>query len=95
MNAVSPPPSSGASSSEYEMARKRLHAKRALAGNFVTLVVVCSLLTAVWALTDRRYFWPGWVIGGWSILLALHAWKVLIQRPITDADVEAEIRRRP
>jgi hypothetical protein len=54
---------------------------------------VNTFLVLVWALTGAGYFWPAWVLGGWAIGLVLHAWDVFFRRPVTDADVEAELAR--
>ena len=50
-------------------------------------------LTERGTVTGAGYFWPGWVLLGWGVLLSLDAWKVFYQRPVTDADVEAEMQR--
>ena len=58
-------------------------------------ILVAILLLAIWALSGAGYFWPAWVIGGWGIGLVLHAWDVFLRRPVTEADVDAELRRHP
>jgi hypothetical protein len=45
------------------------------------------------ALTGAGYFWPAWVIASWGAGLVLHAWDTFLRRPVTDADVDAELRR--
>ena len=47
----------------------------------------------IWALTGAGYFWPVWVLGGWGVGLVLHAWEAFVRRAVTDADIEAEVRR--
>jgi hypothetical protein len=47
----------------------------------------------IWALGDNDYFWPGWVIFGWGIGIVFHAWNTFFARPISDADVEREMRK--
>jgi fatty acid desaturase len=74
-------------------ARKRVHARRRFAGDVVVFVVVSAALIGIWAATSRAYFWPGWVIGAWAVLLGLHGWRVFVQAPVTEADVDAELRR--
>jgi hypothetical protein len=34
------------------------------------------------------------VLAGWGIGLVLHAYEVFLRRPVTDADIEAELHRR-
>ena len=48
----------------------------------------------VWAVTGAGYFWPIWVIGGWGVGLALHAWDTLLRKPVAEADVDAELTRQ-
>lgn len=77
---------------ERELARKRLERKAKFRADAVAYVVINLFLVGVWAVTDRGYFWPGWVMAGWGVLLALDAWNVYGRRPITDADIDAELR---
>ena len=41
------------------------------------------------------YFWPGWVLGGSGIRVALYAWEVYGRRPIVEDDIAREMRRHP
>ena len=78
---------------EREAARRRLEARRDFGSHAVAFVVVNGLLVLVWALTGSGYFWPAWVIGCWGAGLILHAWDTFLRRPVTEADVDAEITR--
>jgi hypothetical protein len=40
-----------------------------------------------------NYFWPIWPALVWGIALAIHAWTVFGQRPITEADIDRELGR--
>jgi hypothetical protein len=82
-----------ASTTERIEARKRLERRRNLSGTVVAYIVVNALLIGVWATTGAGYFWPGWVIAGWGVALVLGAWDAYFRRPITDADIDAELRR--
>jgi len=44
-------------------------------------------------MTGGGYFWPAWVIAGWGVGLVLHGWEVFVRRPITEADIEQEMRK--
>jgi hypothetical protein len=79
---------------EWAQARQRVAARRAFSAHLVVYVVVNAALVAIWAITGAGYFWPVWSLLGWGIGLALHGWQVFFRRPITDADIEAELRRR-
>ena len=80
--------------SEREAARRRLRGRRDFVSHFVAYVVVNGFLVAIWAFTGGGYFWPVWVICGWGIGLVLHAWDTFFRRPVTEADIDAELRRR-
>lgn len=79
---------------ERRLARKRVVARRDFTSHLVTYVVVNAFLIGIWAITGAGYFWPVWVLGGWGIGLALHAWEVFGRRDVTEADVDRELQRR-
>lgn len=71
----------------------RLKNRRAFGQDLVAYVVVNGFLVLIWAFTGGGYFWPAWIMGAWGIGLVLHAWTAFFQRPITEEDVEREMRR--
>jgi uncharacterized membrane protein YecN with MAPEG domain len=79
--------------SEREQARKRLQTQRDFASHVVAYVVINAFLVGIWAFTGAGYFWPAWVLGAWGAGLVLHAWDAFVRRPITEADIDAEIQR--
>lgn len=76
-----------------EAARKRIEERRELGSHVAAYVVLNGAFIGIWAMTGG-YFWPAWVLGGWGAGLVLHVWTTLIRRPVTEADVDAELRRR-
>ena len=80
-------------STAREKARRRVERKRKLRNDFVAYIVINCFLIGVWAFTGLGYFWPGWVLGGWGVLLMLDAWKTYNQGPVTDHEIEQEMRR--
>jgi hypothetical protein len=78
---------------EREAARRRLHAKRDFGSHLAAYVVVNGFLVGIWAITGAGYFWPAWILGCWGAGLVLHAWDVYWRRPVTEADVNEELRR--
>jgi hypothetical protein len=59
----------------------------------VAFIVVNTFLVGLWAITGAGYFWPAWVLACWGAGLVLHAWDVYWRRPVSDADVNEELRR--
>jgi hypothetical protein len=80
--------------SEREMARKRIEGKRKFRSDVVAYVVVNAFLVAAWAISGGGYFWPGWVLAGWAVFLLTDAYRVYVSAPITDADIDKEMRQR-
>jgi hypothetical protein len=80
-----------------------LKRKRRFVENVVGYVTVNGVLWLIWALTDRSSDggmpWPAWVSAIWGFLLAMDAWKAFgpwprsLRRPISDADIEREMKR--
>lgn len=79
-------------STPRDEARKRIEGRRELASHAVAYLVMNGAFIGIWAVTGG-YFWPAWVLGCWGAGLVLHAWNTLMQRPVTDEDVEAELER--
>jgi hypothetical protein len=77
---------------ERKLARKRIEKRRGLQGGLVAYLVVNAFLIAVWALTGGGYFWPAWIIAGWGVGMLLGLWDYY-RGPVTDTDVDAELRR--
>ena len=75
------------------MARKRVERKRKFSRHLVAYVVINAFLIGVWAATGLGYFWPGWVLAGWGVVLVLDAWNVYYRRPVTSADIDEELQR--
>ena len=96
--AASPPepnrPEPPRTSPEREWARKRIEKKRKLRSDIAAYVVINTFLIGVWAVTGAGYFWPGWVLAGWGVLLLLDAWNLHDRLPVTEDDIDRELRNR-
>lgn len=79
---------------QRQAAIRRLGAKREFRLHLGVYVMVNTLLIIIWAATGAGYFWPIWSIGGWAIGLAAHAFTVYYNKPITEDDIQAEMRRQ-
>ena len=72
---------------------KRLKDKRDFRNHIAAYVLVNALLISIWAFSGGGYFWPIWVIAGWGIGLAAHAWRTYGQRSISEEDIAEEMQR--
>jgi hypothetical protein len=78
-----------------DQAIRELRRRRDFWRHVVSYVVVNAFLIAIWYfVAGRGYFWPGWVLLGWGIGLALNAWDVYGRRTITEADIAREVERQ-
>lgn len=75
-------------------ARARVEQKHKLRADVVAYVVINAALVAAWALGGFGYFWPGWIMAFWGVFLALDAWNVHYRRPVTEEEVDEELRRQ-
>jgi 2TM domain len=80
--------------SDYEAARARLLKKRKFRGDLVAYIVINAFLVGIWAVNGFGSFWPGWVLAGWGVFLALDAWSAYAARDVTDEDIQREMRNR-
>ncbi len=76
-------------------ALKQIKRKRDFVGHVVLYVVVNAGLWVVWAVNGGHThdLWPAWVSGIWLVILLLDAYKVFKERPISDQQIDEEIRR--
>jgi fatty acid desaturase len=77
---------------EWEWARRRVEKKHKLRADVAAYVVINAFLIGAWAATGFGYFWPGWVLAGWGVLLLLDAWNLYYRRPLTAEDIDRELR---
>jgi hypothetical protein len=80
--------------SQREEARKRVEKKHKFRADVVAYVVINLFLIGLWAVTGFGYFWPGWVLAGWGVLLLLDGWNAFYRRPITEEEIDEELRAR-
>lgn len=75
-------------------AKQRLEDKRGFRNFAVVFVLVSALLVVIWAVSGAGFFWPVFPIAGMGIALAIQAWNVYGQKPVTEDDVQREIDRQ-
>jgi hypothetical protein len=76
---------------------KRLKRRRDFMSNLGTYLLVNGLLWLIWGLTgaDTSGFpWPAWVSAIWGFILFMHFARAFLRRPISEADIQREMRRR-
>lgn len=79
---------------DREAAKRRVRARRDFTSNVIAYLAINAVLVVIWALSGAGYFWPAWIIGIWGVILVLHWWNVFGRRPMTEADIDAEVNRR-
>jgi hypothetical protein len=78
---------------ERAQALERIKIKRDFGWHLATYLIVNGFLTFIWSLGGGA-FWPIWIIVPWGIGLAFHAAYTFLGRPITERDIEREMRTR-
>jgi 2TM domain len=58
----------------------------------VAYIVINAFLIGIWAFDGGGSFWPGWVLAGWGVMLVLDAWNVHFRRPVSESDIDREMR---
>jgi hypothetical protein len=79
--------------SSYEEVKARLLKQRKVRGDAMAYVVINAFLIGIWALAGFGYFWPGWVLAGWGVLLALDAWHAYLRHEVTEDDIQRELSK--
>jgi hypothetical protein len=74
--------------------RKQVERKRRFWGGVVTYMVINAFLIGAWAVRGFGYFRPGWVLAGWGMPIVLDAWNVYFRGPLTEDDIDRELRSR-
>ena len=65
-----------------------------LRADVAAYVVINVAFVVAWAATGFGYFWPGWVLGFWAVFLLLDAWNLYYRRPVTEDEIDKELRHR-
>ena len=98
MSAAVPTPR-GADAELREQAIATLKRRRKFLDDAAAYLVVNAVLWLIWGLsdgsTDGSLPWPAWVSIVWAFFLGLDAWRAFggLRRPITEAEIDAEVRR--
>ncbi|MFN8195597.1 MAG: 2TM domain-containing protein [Nocardioidaceae bacterium] len=79
--------------SDYELARTRLLRRRKFRADVAAYLVINAFLVGIWAAAGFGYFWPGWVLAGWAVLLILDGWDTYVRRDVTEGDIQRELHK--
>lgn len=79
--------------SEREEALRRLEKRRDFQAHCVVFVVVNAAVWMLWVVGGSGYPWPAWITGLWAIGLLMNGWDAYIRKPITESEIDREIRR--
>jgi hypothetical protein len=79
-----------------QQALLRLKKRRDFAAHLVTYVLINLVVWGIWlviGLSSHSWWpWPVFVTLGWGVGIALNAWDVYMRQPITEDDVQREMR---
>ena len=76
-----------------DQAIQRLKEKKDFRDHLAVFVVVMLALNVIWAVTNfGGYYWPIWPMFGWGIGILFHGLGVYSEKPITEDDIQHEMR---
>lgn len=76
-----------------DAALKRVKARKGFKNHLSVYLIVNGMLVVIWALSGGGYFWPIWPIAGWGVGIAINAWAVYFERPISEEEIQREMKR--
>ena len=80
--------------SDRAWARTRVEKKHKLRGDIGAYLLINAGLVVLWAVGGAGYFWPGWILGFWGVFLLLDIWNLYFRRPVTEREIDEELRKR-
>ena len=83
-----------------EKAIRRIKERNAFWVHLTVYAAVNTILVVVWAINDSggprgfwSSFWPIYPLLGWGFAVAMHAYGTFLARPISEEQIEREMRR--
>jgi 2TM domain len=71
----------------------RVRKKQDFRAHVLAYVLVNAFLVGIWAVTGADFFWPVFPILGWGIGVAFNAWDVYGRKPLSEDQIQEEMRR--
>ena len=84
------------SSDARSEAIRSIRRKRGFKAQVAIYLVINVLLWALWFATggaEDQGYWPAFVTVAWGLGLAVSAWSTFGEKPISQADIDAEVSR--
>jgi hypothetical protein len=78
---------------QRKQAIERLQAKQSLQKSAVSFAGVAILLVVIWLAAGQGFFWPIFPIAGLGIALAMQAFGIWGQKPISEEAIQREMGR--
>ena len=81
---------------QRSQAIRSLRRKRGFRAEVATYLVINAVLWGIWAATGgaaEQGYWPAWVTAAWGIGLAFSAWHTFGEKPMSEAQIDAEVSR--
>lgn len=75
-----------------EAAIKRLKDREGFRIHLISYLAVNTMVILIWAMTGAGYFWPIWLIGLWGIGLVINAYVVYAAKPLTEDQIQKEMK---
>lgn len=76
-----------------EAAIKRIKDKEGFRLHLISYLAVNTMVVVIWALTGAGYFWPIWLIALWGIGLVINAYVVYGTKPVTEDQIQKELKK--
>ena len=73
-------------------ARRNIRWRRRLQNSVMGFLVIGVFLVVIWAVTGAGYFWPGWVLAAFAVVLFLRYTKYR-RGPVVQGDIDREVER--
>jgi hypothetical protein len=78
---------------QRKQAIERLQAKQSLQKSAVSFAGVAILLVVIWLAAGQGFFWPIFPIAGLGIALAMQAFGIWGQKPMSEEAIQREMGR--
>ena len=76
-----------------QQAIQRLHQRRGFINYIIGAVVISLFMVLIWALSGRGYFWPVWVMGGFLLGGNFYGVNNVMNKPLTEDQIQREMQK--